>query len=400
MSAGFDEELRAALLPQLEPLRVLGAGTTAEVILAREPALQRLVAVKVLRAELAADAVARQRFEREAQSAARVLHPNVTAIHSVGRTAAGRPFIVMEYVEGRTLADLLASGPLEAERAIEVLGALAAALGAAHDRGVLHRDVRPGNVLIEHRTGRTVLGDFGIAGLLETGAAAATRLTAAGVMLGDVRYNSPEQISGDGAVEQSDVYALGVVAYEVLTGRGPYDARSSAELLAAHMQQIPADLRQLAPALEPRIATLLMRCLAKDPNQRPLARELAAALRERGGEEDADAGPLSQFLAELRRRHVYKVMAGYAAAAVAVLGVTEVVYEAFELSATSYRLTVAAVLAGFPVSIVLAWLYDIRAGRILRTADERGTTGLRALLWTGLAASLLVVAAVGWLLLR
>jgi eukaryotic-like serine/threonine-protein kinase len=237
VSPGVDDAIRALLQPDLEPIRVLGAGATAEVILAREPALQRLVAVKILRSELAADKVARQRFEREAQSAARIMNPSVTSIYRVGRTADGRPFIVMEYIEGRTLADLLEGGePLAEDRAIKLLASVTEALAAAHERGIIHRDVRPGNVLVEHRTGRAVLGDFGIAALLETGTAAVTQLTAAGMMLGDVRYNSPERIRGEDAVEQSDVYSFGVLAYEVLTGRGPYDARSSAQLLAAHLE--------------------------------------------------------------------------------------------------------------------------------------------------------------------
>jgi serine/threonine protein kinase len=403
VTGAVDDAIRAALLPDLEPIRVLGGGGSAEVVLAREPALQRLVAVKVLRRELSADAVARQRFEREAQSAARIVHPSVTAIYRVGRTPDDRPFIVMEYVEGRTLADLLATAePPPQQRALDVLAAVAEALAAAHERGIIHRDVRPGNVFIENRTGRVVLGDFGIAALLETGAAAATRLTAAGMMLGDVRYNSPERILGEDAVEQSDVYSFGVMAYEVLTGRGPFAARSAAEMLAAHLEQRPPELRQHAPAVPPRAAAMLTRCLAKEPNQRPLAHELAAELRSdiRSGESAPDAGPFAHLFEELRRRNVYRVMAAYAAVAVAILGVAEVVYDAFEPSRTGYQILVALVLAGFPVSLVLAWVYDIRAGRVLRTPGEQGSARVRALLWLGFAFSLIVVALAGWLLLR
>jgi serine/threonine protein kinase len=191
--AVLDEPLRAALLPELEPIRLLGSGATAHVYLAREPALARLVA---------ADAVARQRFEREAQSAARIAHPHVTAIYRVGRVPDGRPYIVMEYVEGRTLTDVLAAGGVYEEPAArELLAALASALTAAHEKGVIHRDVRPANVLLENRTGRAVLGDFGVAGLLDSGSAAAARLTTAGMVLGDPRYHSPEQVRGEPAVE-------------------------------------------------------------------------------------------------------------------------------------------------------------------------------------------------------
>jgi serine/threonine protein kinase len=397
----MDEALRTSFLPELEPVRALGAGATAEVFLARDAALQRLVAVKVLRHELSADELARRRFEREAQSAARIAHPHVTAIHRLGRAADGRPFIVMEYVEGRTLADVLAGGaPLEEGRGRSILEAIASALAAAHQRGIIHRDVRPANVLVEHRTGRAVLGDFGIAALLETGSTAASRLTAAGVVLGEVRYSSPEQIRGDPVVEQSDVYAFGVLAYEVLTGRGPFDARSSAALLGAHLQQKPVELLTLRSDLPPRLSTLLMRCLAKNPNQRPLAAELAAELAGGAAGAGAEPGSVAQLLRELRRRNVYQVLAAYMAFTLAVLGVAQVVYEAFELSRTSYRVVVALVLAGLPVALVLAWVYDIRAGRIERTFGGSGTPRARALMWAGFTASLLLAVAAGWLLLR
>jgi tRNA A-37 threonylcarbamoyl transferase component Bud32 len=406
MDPWLDDKLRAALLPELEAVRALGRGATAEVLLAREPALQRLVAVKVLLAELAADSVARERFEREARSAARISHPHVTAIHRVGRTPDGRPFIVMEYIEGRTLADMLAPGePLDEATACSILAAIARALAAAHQRGVIHRDVRPANVLVEHRTGRAVLGDFGIAALLETGSAAAARLTAAGMLLGDVQHNSPEQIRGESVIEQSDVYSFGVLAYEVLTGAGPFQARSGAEMLAAHLQQKPPDLRALRPQLPPRLAALLTRCLAKDPNQRPLAAELAVELADGGRAEDAGtgaeaAGSLSHLMAELRRRHVYKVLAAYIAFAVTTLGVAEVVFDAFELSRASYRWLVSAVLAALPVTLVLAWVYDISAGRIERTAAAAAGMRVRVLMWAGFAASLLFAVLLGWLLLR
>jgi serine/threonine protein kinase len=406
----LDESLREALLPELELIRPLGSGASADVYLAREPALQRLVAVKVLRDDGGADAVMRQRFQREAQSAARIAHPNVTAIYRVGTTGDGRPFIVLEYVEGRTLADMLATGtPFELTEARRILAVVASALAAAHERGIIHRDVRPGNVLIENRTGRAVLGDFGIAALLDSGSAAAARLTAAGVVLGDTRYLSPELARGEPVVEQSDVYAFGIVAYELLTGRGPYTTKTAAEQLVAHLRQEPASLRSLRPDIDPAFAALITRCLAKDANQRPLAREIAAQLgtttsygaaHAPAHAVAADAGPFEQFLGELRRRHVYQVLAAYTAIALALFGIAQVVFEAFELSQSAYRIFVAVTLGGFPVAMVLAWLYDIRAGGIQRTAGT-GTGGrTHFFMWAGLAFSLLLAMVIGWMLLR
>ncbi|HSJ06196.1 MAG TPA: serine/threonine-protein kinase, partial [Longimicrobiales bacterium] len=251
-----------ALLPDLEILRPLGSGVTAHVHLAREPALQRLVAVKVLRPEAAADAVARRRFEREAQSAARITHPNVTAIHRVGRLPDDTPYIVMEYVEGRTVSDVMAAGgDFDLATARRLLTAVASALAAAHDRGIVHRDLRPGNVFVENRTGRAILADFGIAALLDSGSSAATRLTQAGVLVGDVRRMSPEQIRGEPVTSQSDVYSFGVLAYEMLTGHSPYRRETDAALMAAHLRQEPRRLADLLEDVDPALAGIIERCL-------------------------------------------------------------------------------------------------------------------------------------------
>jgi serine/threonine-protein kinase len=398
MGAAVDETLRQALLPELELIRPLGSGATAEVLLAREPALQRLVAVKVLRAAVAEDTVARRRFEREAQAAARIVHPNVTSIFRVGRTPAGQPFIVMEYVDGRVLGDLLPPAVTYDEpTARALLAAIAAALAAAHAHGIIHRDVRPGNVLIENRTGRAVLGDFGIAALLESGSTAITRLTAAGVMVGDARYLSPEQVRGESAVELSDVYAFGILAFELLTGSGPYRARKPAELLTAHLQQQPADLHELRPDIGERLASLINRCLAKEATRRPLASELAAQLAPapatRAVQEGAVAGSLALLLGELRRRRVYQVAAAYTAAALGVLAVAQVVYDAFELSRPAGlwsppRWPAARAGARWP-----------RHPRGPSTEPAESAAGARCCLG-GLAGSLPRAALAGWLLLR
>jgi serine/threonine protein kinase len=403
-ASGLDATVLAELQPDLEVLRPLGSGATANVYLAREPALQRLVAVKVLRSGVAADPVARQRFEREAQSAARISHANVTAIYRVGRLAGDVPYMVMEYIDGRTVCDILESGTaFEYPAARKLLWSVAAALCAAHDRGIVHRDVRPGNVFVENRTARAVLGDFGIAALLESGAASAVRLTAAGVKLGETRYMSPEQLRGEPVTEQSDVYAFGILAYEVLSGRGPYDAKGEAQMIAAHLQREPLKLRELRGDVDPAAAALIERCLAKDPNRRPRAREIADALSAPTAAVVADAddlGPIGQLLDELRRRRVYKVLVGYGAFALAVFGVSEGVGQAFEIPPLVSRVVVVGTLAGFPLTLVLSWIFDIRAGRIERTRSAGSSSRARALMWLGLGAIVAIAATLGWLLLQ
>jgi serine/threonine protein kinase len=402
-----DATILAGLKPDLEILRQLGSGDTANVYLAREPALQRLVAVKVLRPDVAADTVARQRFEREAQSAARISHAHVTAIYRVGRLAGDVPYMVMEYIDGRTVQEILAAGSkFDLGYARDLLVSIAAALAAAHERGIVHRDVRPGNVFVENRTARAVLGDFGIAALLESGAESATRLTMLGVKLGDTRYMSPEQLRGEPVTEASDMYAFGILAYEVLTGRGPYEAKGEAQMMAAHVQGEPQKLRELRADIDPAVAARVESCLAKDANLRPRAEEIAAALALAAAPPPAaaavpadDPGPIAQLLEELRRRRVYRVLVGYGAFALAVFGVAEGINQGFPLSPRVNQVMVVTTLAGFPLALVLSWLFDIRAGRIQRTHAIAASPRARMLMWLGLGVSVLVVAALGWLLL-
>jgi serine/threonine protein kinase len=394
----------------LEPVRLLGEGATARVHLAREPELERLVAVKVLKGEVAADATARLRFEREARSAARISHPNVTRIHRIGRLADDAPYIVMEYVEGRTVRDVVESGgPLEPEGARRLLAEVAGALEAAHRQGIIHRDIRPENVFVENRTGRAVLGDFGIAALTESGSASAQKLTAVGVRLGEVRYMSPEQVRGEPVTEQSDVYSFGILAYEVLTGDGPYEGTSEARILAGHLQDAPRSLRELRPGVDRDTASLIEACLAKDPNRRPRTRDLAERLgaapasRSPGAEEERPPeGSLARFLWEMKRRRIYQVLVAYGAVGLAILGGAQSVYDAFELPVWSYQALVLIILGGFPVAMVLAWIYDITSTGIQRTGSEAegpAGGGGRALKWMGLGASIAVAVVLAWWLL-
>jgi serine/threonine-protein kinase len=264
------EKLRIELAPELEVIRLLGRGSTALAFLAREPALKRLVTLKVLRRQLAADRVARQRFEREAQAAARISHTNVATVYRVGRLHDGIPYIVMEYADGRSLADTIAArGRLPVDEAHRVLAALASALAAAHEQGVVHRDLRPGNIFNENRTGRVLLTDFGIAALLESGADGATQLTPAGARLGETRYVSPEQARAEPVTELSDVYAFGIVAFELLTGVHPLDLDYSVDALDGQAPRV-----DIAPDMK----RVVDRCLSVDANRRPRAQDLMAML--------------------------------------------------------------------------------------------------------------------------
>lgn len=277
------EELSAALGDEFDVLRALGTGKVATVFLARERALSRLVAVKVMDPATAADETTRKRFEREARSAASLAgHPHVVSVYRYGVLPEGDPYIIMRYVKGRTMEERLAAeGRLPLEEALGTLAGVASALALAHRQGIVHRDVRPGNVLWDEDGNTALLTDFGIAALVSTGAADATRLTRSGELLGDPRYLSPEQLLDEPVTGSSDIYAFGVMAYELLTGEPPYDAKTPADWVKAHLNGEPRDMKTLRWDVPDAVADLAKRCLAREPRHRPSASDVERILARR-----------------------------------------------------------------------------------------------------------------------
>jgi eukaryotic-like serine/threonine-protein kinase len=259
-----------------------GMGTVWE---AEDTLLHRRVAVKLLSEALSADPTFVERFRREARAAAGLSHPNVAGVFDYGDGARqdgdeedgapfiGVPFIVMELISGQTLAERLArNGPLDPAEAARIAADVARALQAAHDAAIVHRDVKPGNVMITAR-GDVKVMDFGIAA-----AASEVPLTATGVALGTAAYLSPEQASGGPVTPASDVYSLGCVLYELLTGRPPFDARGPVAMAAAHARQEPTPVRRVAPNVPGWLAQACERALAKDPGHRPATAAAFAAM--------------------------------------------------------------------------------------------------------------------------
>ena len=401
----LDDRVREELAPAFRVVRVLGRGAMASVYLARELAFDRLVAIKVLGLDRAGDATARKRFEREARSAARIRHPHVTAVYQVGRLSDELPFLVMEYVDGRNLEDVLAGGgPLAPGEAREALRQLASGLAAAHENKIIHRDLKPANVLRENATGRIALTDFGVAAVRDAAGADTTRITVQGQLLTDMAYVAPEHLMGEELTEMADVYALGVIGYEMLAGRGPYPGKSPGEIAAAHLRSDPTPLASLVPTVDPAIAGILERCLAKKPEHRPTAATIAATLAASGrADVHREATPetaLDAFLGELKRRRVYRVAVAYLAIGLATIGGASDISGVLGLPGWAPRVIVVAILAGFPVSLVFAWMFDLRAGRVTRTmGGEEETRRTRVVAWLALALALATAAALGWLLL-
>jgi len=253
-------------------VRKLGRGGMATVFLAEDERLGRRVAVKRLHADSPAD-VAR-RFEREAKVGASLNHPNIVTIYDTAVDDEG-VLIVMEYVEGETLSEALSRGRLEPARAIEVARGVAAALDYAHANGVVHRDVKPANVLLG-RTGTVKLVDLGIATATES-----TRLTASGTVLGTPAYMAPEQLEGRSFGSKVDIYSLAALAFEMLGGRKARQGETPLEIAHRAVTEPPPDLREVWPEAPPRAAELLRRGMARAPSERPAsAGELAVALAD------------------------------------------------------------------------------------------------------------------------
>jgi predicted ATPase/serine/threonine protein kinase len=275
-----------------ELIELLGAGGMGEVYRARDPRLDRIVAIKILPAAFSADHERLHRFEREARSASALNHPNIVTIYELGQDRSCH-YIAMELVEGKTLRELLGSSLLPMRKAIEIAAQIAEGLTKAHEAGITHRDLKPENLMVSH-DGFVKILDFGLAKLTPSRAGRSdiynlpTSQTPVGLVLGTVGYMSPEQVSGDGLDFRSDQFSLGVVIYEMVTGKRAFQRSTAAETLVAVLRE-PAEpiARQNRDAPAP-LCWVIERCLAKEPEKRyvstrELARELAA-IRDRFSE--------------------------------------------------------------------------------------------------------------------
>jgi predicted ATPase len=265
-------------------LSVLGAGGMGDVYLAEDTRLQRLVALKVLPADLTKDLARLRRFEQEARAVSALNHPNIVTIYEIGEADVGR-FIVLEFVKGRTLRRLI-GGPQGLHSVVPVGRQIASALGVAHDAGIVHRDVKPENIMVRDDGYAKVL-DFGLARLsanpASTDSTADTAIhTRPGTLVGTVAYMSPEQIKAESVGSASDIFSLGAIFYEMATGRRPFRAGSEVAIMYQIVWDQPPAPTSLNPAVQPALEALILRMLEKDPLRRPSAADVAIALG--GGE--------------------------------------------------------------------------------------------------------------------
>ena len=306
------DAVRAAVAGQYTVDRLLGQGGMGAVYLGRDKTLDRPVAIKVIKPDVAASDMIRDRFLQEARSVAKLRHPNIVSVYSAGESN-GLLWFAMELVEGQSLRELIEKqGRLPHAQVERIVSEIALALDHAHTHGLVHRDVKPDNILIENSTGRALLTDFGVARAEQAGAEHG--LTQTGVIIGSPRYMSPEQISGDGNIDgRADIYALSLVGYELYSGVPVVAAGTMASMIYKHMSETPAPLASAVPGIPAHVSAAIGRGLEKDPAKRwQTGAEFAQAIR--GGEVTGSA----HMNRELRRRTI--MIAGAFVAVLAAIG--------------------------------------------------------------------------------
>ena len=320
-------------------------------------------------------------------------------VYRFGRLPDETPYLVMHFVKGRNMEERLkAEGRLSPGVAREVLHDIASALAAAHAAGIVHRDVRPANVLWDEDAQRALLADFGIAGLLVTSDEEATRLTKTGQMIGNPKYLSPEQLLDQDLTELADIYAFGVLGYELLTGEGPYDARTNTQWITAHLNQDPKDLRQMRPEVDADLADLLRRCLNREPKHRPSAADVARAL-------SADSAPAPQpaiatsgsveeaaDLQVLIKRRVPQIVLFASVAGAGLLGLVDVLDQQSKFGQygdTVFDLVLAFVGSSVAAATVVAWFHGEK-GKQQTNVLEWILVSLIGVVWLTVSAAIFV----------
>ena len=307
--AELSERLQEALGAEYAVERPIGHGGFAVVFLVRDLTLKRALAIKVISPELIISKTVLERFRREAETIAQLSHAHIVPVHFVG-SKDDLFYLAMAYVDGESLADCLRrEGRLGVDETARILKEIASALHLAHRRGVIHRDIKPHNVLLEKETGRALLTDFGIARTAEGGA-----LTATGMVVGTPAYMSPEQVTGDKIDHRADIYALGTVGYEMLAGRPPFTGANQQAVLFKRVAEDPEPIEQVNPEVPHWLASVVNGCLTSDPDKRiASAREIAEALGSTTPVSGSQSMPALRRKAQVRRGPTVAVVIGFLA---------------------------------------------------------------------------------------
>ncbi len=325
LNRNMGQLLSGRVLGSYQIISLLGAGGMGEVYRARDTRLDRIVAIKILPQQFANRPELRERFEREARAIASLNHPNICVLHDVGRQD-GMDYLVLEYLEGDTLADRIKKGPLPLEQALRYAVEIADALDKAHRNGITHRDLKPGNIILT-KTGAKLL-DFGLAKLKQEASppnvslsdlpTAVNPLTMQGTILGTLQYMAPEQVEGKEVDARTDIFAFGAVVYEMATAKRAFDGKTQASVIGAIMSFDPPAISSLQPLTPPALDHLVKRCLAKDPDERwQSAKDICEQLRWISGSAPASAEVKASVPAyERRRKRLAWTAAGVVACAI------------------------------------------------------------------------------------
>jgi tetratricopeptide (TPR) repeat protein/tRNA A-37 threonylcarbamoyl transferase component Bud32 len=406
------ERLKEALSDRYTIERELGQGGMATVYLAQDLKLHREVALKVLRPDLAA-ALGPERFLQEVDIAAKLTHPHILPLHDCGE-ADGFLFYVMPYIEGESLREKLAKeGELPVSDAVRILKEVVDALAEAHSRGVVHRDIKPDNVMLRGR--HALVTDFGVAKAVSE-ATGRQKLTTAGVALGTPAYMAPEQAAADPHIDhRADIYAVGAVAYELLTGRPPFTGTTQQEILAAHVTQTPEPVTKFRESVPPALEQLVLKCLAKKAADRwqtaeELIPQLEALATPSGGVTPLGTQPVSgiDHVAAARRSHPVRVAVLFGFGAVVVLAVLYALVMQLGLPDWVLVAGVALVVLALPITMLTGHherqrALDRTTGRAVPTPPEgvrHWFTWKKALIGGGVAAGGLALAAGGYMAMR
>ncbi len=349
--------------------RLLGDGRAGLVYLASQKSLGRSVAVKILQPRHVRESRAVLRFKREARAMAGCPHSNILSVYTVGETAGGIPFFVMEYIEGETLeARLARKGKLPLQETVRLTTAVADALTYAHERGLIHRDVKPANILIENGTGRVLIADFGLAKSV-SGSRVAGTLTGTGQIVGTPRYLSPEQAESGRVDARSDQYSLAVIVFEMIAGRPPFLGPGPQDYVRQHADETPPSLASLEPQVPVEASRVVERGLMKEPGARFASAE-AFGQALRGAATDEPPREARRRPSRSEGIRLIQVAALYAGVSWGVLEALSWVLETFQLPMEFRQPALWMVISGFPIVMAVTW-YLTRSRRTERAKENR-----------------------------
>src|SRR5215469_7326560 len=384
----------------------IGSGGMGEVYLATDITAGRKAALKLLPVRFASDTERLKRFQQEAQAVVALNHPNILTVYEIGKDHSTH-YIASELIEGETLRQRLTRGGMQLSEAVDIAIQVASALAAAHRAGIVHRDVKPENIMLRP-DGYVKVLDFGIAKLAEQEVpvtmprdqALLLVETNLGSILGTVRYMSPEQARGAPVDKRTDVWSLGAVLYQMVTGRAPFTGDTPREVMAAILATEPPPLSNYIAQVPGELQQIVSKALRKDPQKRyQNANQMLEALKGLRRKLEFESFFMSGFFDEVKRRKVYRVAAAYIIVAAGIIQLASAAFPAWELPNWALRLVIVSLLIGFPLALILGWAFDITSQGIRVTPTAaRGEHRRRNVIMLA-AAGVIISATAGFFLL-